>query len=228
LLLTLRFLLQRIPLNPLDINCLYFLEYNGIPPDNIPASRSRAEIRNATLMELEELTRCENTPRQFLNRFHAKDYCVVAVREGRIVGYEWATDKPYCKEERYSYRIEIPPDAIYLYDCFILPEFRLVEMIWLKFVSLYMGPLMQRLGREKIITMIDYGNRISMNTHLRFGFQLTRKVFVLRAFGKSFFLESTVPRDKVTLPRLIPIAGKTRTRPASELNSVVIELSKEL
>jgi hypothetical protein len=214
-LLTFRLLLERIPFKPLDINCLYFIEYKGIPPDNMQFSRSRAEIRSATFEDLEGLTKCENTPREFMNRFRSNDYCVVAVRDSRIVGYGWATDKPSCIEERYSYRIDVSPDAIYLYDCFILPEYRVVHMIWLRFISIYMGQLMQRLGKKRMIGMIDYGNRISMNTHLRFGFKLTHKVFVIRVFGKSFFLKRPARGDKVDLPSWISVLGKTRTWPAS-------------
>jgi hypothetical protein len=44
--------------------------------------------------------------------------------------------------------------------------------------------------------MVDRGNRMSMNTHLRFGFKLTRKVLILKTFGKSFFLEQPVHHEK--------------------------------
>jgi hypothetical protein len=50
---------------------------------------------------------------------------------------------------------------------------------------------------------------MSMNTHLRFGFTLTRKVFVLKVFGKSFSLERSVHREKLaSTPRPEPL---TRT-----------------
>jgi len=211
LLVTLRSLLQRIPFKPLDINCLYFLEYAGIPPHGANYCRGRGGVRSATLQDLEGITRCRNTPLAFLNRFNSNDYCAVAVSDGRIVGFEWFCDKPFHVEERYSYKIEVPPDAVYTYDVFILPEYRLAG-IFLKFNSLYLGELMLRLHRQKIIGMVDYGNRIAMNTHLRFGFKLFRIVFVIKVFGKSIFLRRTFRGDKMATPRWVSFADNARTQ----------------
>jgi hypothetical protein len=206
LFVNLRSLIGRIPFRPFDINCLYFLEYVGIPPQHTNFIRGRAEIRSASLQDLEELTKCKNTPREFLERFKANDYCAVAVLDGRIVAHQWVCDRPFHIEQRYSYKIEIPPDAVYTYDLFILPEHRLSGM-WFKFYSLYVRELMQRLHRQKIIGMVDYGSHLSMNTHLRFGFKLFRRVLVIKMFGKSLCLTRTFRSDTVALPRWVSIAG---------------------
>jgi len=209
LLVNARSVLDRIPSKPFDINCLYFLEYVGIPPQHANFIRGRAVVRGATLQDLEGLAKCQNTPRAFLNRFKSNDYCAVAVFDGRIVGYQWFCDRPFYTEERYSYKIEVPPDAIYAYDIFILPEHRLAGL-WFKFHSLYLRELMQRLHRDRIIGMVDYGNRLSMNTHLRFGFKLFRRVFVIKMFGKSLFISKTFRGDKVALPRWISAGNPAR------------------
>jgi hypothetical protein len=211
LLVNLRSLLQRIPFRPLDINCLYFLEYVGIPPQHARFLRGRAEVRSATLQDLEGLTKCQNTPLVFLNRFNSNDYCAVAVLDGRIVGYQWFCDKPSYVEERYSYEFEVPPDAIYEYDIFILPEHRLAGL-WYKFHCLYLRELMQRLHRDKLIGMVDYGMRLPMNTHLRFGFKLFHRVFVIKMFGKSMFIGRPLRGDKVALPRWISFADSAGTQ----------------
>jgi hypothetical protein len=211
LLVNVRRLLQRIPLQPLDINCLYFLEHSGLPTQRPHVCRGRAEIRSADQEDLEGMARCQNTPLAFMNRFGSNDYCVVALVDGRIVGYEWFSVKPLCVEERYSYAITVPSDAIYAYDAFIVPEYRLGG-IWLKFNSVYVRELMCRLSRKKIITTIDYGNRVSMNTHLRFGFKIWRVVFIIKVLGKSFFLTRTLRGNKTTLPRWASITDKPGTR----------------
>ena len=54
LLLNVRSLLQRIPFKPLDVNCLYLLEYVGIPPEHPGSLRGRAEVRRGTLEDLYE------------------------------------------------------------------------------------------------------------------------------------------------------------------------------
>lgn len=229
LLLNVRSLLRLIPLEPLDINCLYFLEYVGIPPEHPGALRGRAEVRKGTLEDLEGLTRCQDKRKVFQNRFAANDLCAVAVVDGRIVGYQWFCDRPLYVEERYAYGIEVPRDAIYEYDIFILPEHRLAGL-WFKFHCLYLRELMGRLHRKRVIGMVDYGLRLSMNTHLRFGFTLFRRVVVIKMFGKSICLGGALRGDRASLPRWIsggetarprgseragsPLRGARRTEPA--------------
>ena len=106
----------------------------------------------------------------FRNRLAANDECAVAV-DGRIVGYQWFCTRPRYVEERYACGIEVPADTVYEYDIFILPEYRLAGL-WLNFHCLYLRELMGRLQRQRVVGMVDYGVRLSMNTHLRFGFTL--------------------------------------------------------
>jgi hypothetical protein len=180
--------LQHVPFRPLQVNCMYFLEYDGPPEERASYLRGRAEIRSATLQDLEGLTRCQNWPHLFRKRFEAGDHCAVAVLDGRIIGYQWFCGRPSYIEERYAYPIQVPADAIYAYDIFIQPEHRLAG-IWFKFHCLYLRGLMERLGRRRIIGMVDYGNRLAMNTHLRFGFKPFRRVVVVKMFGRSWFRE---------------------------------------
>jgi GNAT superfamily N-acetyltransferase len=181
----LRSALRRVPFQPLDINCLYFLEYAGIPPQRDQHERSHADVRCATPEDVEGLARCQHTPEAFLKRFDAGDHCAVACVDGRIVGYEWFCDRSLYVEERYAYEIDVTPEAIYAYDAFILPEHRLTG-IWLKFISCYLRDLMKRSGKQRIITMIDAGNHLSMKTHVRFGFRVVRKVLVVKMCGRTF------------------------------------------
>lgn len=202
----LRNLLQRIPFKPIDINCLYFLEYAGVPRYQTGFIRTRYEVRRAALDDLPGLVACQATPETFLNRFAMNDHCVVAVSGDNVVGYEWFCDKPFHLEERYGYRIQIPPDGIYAYDAFILPEHR-VSGIWPTFKAVFLRELMQNLHKRNVITMIDHGNYLSMNTHLRFGFQLIRAVFVLKLFGKSFFINRKINRGNLSPALQAPFAG---------------------
>ncbi len=208
LLVNLESLLQLVPFRPLELNCLYLLEYEGIPPRQASLLRGPAEVRTATVLDLEGLTACQNRRRAFLDRFRAGDHCVVAVVDGRIVAYQWFCVRPFYKEERYGYELEVPSDAIYEYDVFILLEYRLAG-IWFKFHCLYLKDLMERLHRRRIIGMVDYGNRLAMNTHLRFGFRIFRRVFVIRLFGRSIFLGRALAADRSALPGWISPLPKT-------------------
>ena len=202
LLLNLRSLLQRIPFQPLDVNCLYFLEYVGVPPQPPGFLRGRAEIRRATLEDLDGLAQCQDRRLAFRNRFAANDECAVAVVDGRIVGYQWFCTRPRYVEERYACGIEVPPDTVYEYDIFILPEYRLAGL-WFKFHCLYLRELMGRLQRQRVVGMVDYGLRLSMNTHLRFGFTLFRRVLVVRLFGKSICVGTAIRGDGAMRPRWV-------------------------
>ena len=208
LLVNLGSLLQLIPFRPLELNCLYLLEYEGIPPRQASLLRGSAEVRTATVRDLEGLTACQNRRQAFLDRFRAQDHCVVAVVEGRIVAYQWFCVRSSYREERYGYELEIAPDEIYEYDVFILPEFRLAG-IWFKFHCLYLKDLMERQRRRRIIGMVDYGNRLAMNTHLRFGFRIFRRVFVIKLFGRSTFLGRALAADRAALPGWISPLPKT-------------------
>jgi hypothetical protein len=202
LLLNVRRLLQWIPFTPLDINCLYFLEYVGIPPQYPGLLRGRAQVRRGTLEDLEAVTQCPEKRRLFLNRFKANDHCAVAVMDGRIIGYQWFCDRPLYIEERYSCKIEVPRDTIYEYDIFILPEYRLAGL-WFKFHCLYLRDLMAQLDRQRVVGMVDHGRHLSMNTHLRFGFTPFRRVFVIKIFGKAICLERDFRGGRTPLPRWI-------------------------
>lgn len=193
---TVRNLLRRIPFKPVDINRLHFLEYKGVPNHITALPRANCEIRPATREDLPGMTECQRTPEAFLKRFEMKDHCAVAIINGQIVGYEWFCAKPSYLEERYAYKVEIPPEAVYAYDGFILPEHRL-SGIWVKFKTAYLRQLMQRSRKRKIITMIDAGNHMSMKTHLRFGFRPVRTVFVLKVLGKSFLISRNAEGNKL-------------------------------
>ncbi len=199
LLVAVRNLLQRIPFKPLDINCLHFLEYAGLPHPGAALPRTDCEVRRATLKDLPRMIKCQGEPETFLQRLEMKDHCALAIIDGRIVGYEWFCDKASHLEERYAYNVEISPEAVYAYDAFILPEYRL-SGIWVKFKTVYLRELMEALNKRKIITMIDRGNQMSMNTHLRFGFQQVRVVFVLKLFGRSFFISRNVHDNRLSFP----------------------------
>jgi len=219
LLVNLGSLLRWIPFTPLDINCLYFLEYLGLPARSPALLRGPGAVRSGTPEDLKGLTRCQDRPLAFLHRFQAKDHCVVAEVDGQIVAYQWFCDKPYYVEERYGYRIEVPRDSIYEYDVFILPSYRLGG-IWFKFHCLYLRELMERLQRRRIVGMVDYWNRMSMSTHLRFGFRVFRRVGVLKLFGKSFFFEKSFRGGEFEMPRWMRPGPEPRARGAATGSAV--------
>jgi len=224
LLVNLGALLELIPFRPLEINCLYLLSYEGLPPRDAALLRGPGAVRSATQQDMEGLLKCQDRPLAFANRFRANDTCAVAEVEGRIVAHQWFCVRPSYTEERYGYEIEVPADAIYEYDVFILPEYRLAG-IWFKFHCLHLRELMERLDRRRIIGMVDYGNRLSMNTHLRFGFKPFRRVFVVRLFGSVFFLGKNLVGDRQAPPRWVS-SGRVRGREPQSRGGAAASLAR--
>lgn len=184
LLAVLQKVLRRIPRADLDVNCLHCLEYKAKCGQRSAAPVNDIYVRGGTLLDLKKMAECENFPEGLAERFKAKEHCVVAVSGSGIVGYQWFCDKPSRLEERYSYKVRIPPDALYGYDAFVRPECRRLK-IWSRFHTEYLEELLATLHRNKIIVMVDQGNIASMKAHLRLGYVLHRKVYVLKIFGKS-------------------------------------------
>jgi len=179
-------LLSKVPFQPIKIGWFYLLEFNGVPLQEHCQSRGLGDIRKGTIEDIEGMARCGNKPPEiFLKRFIAGDHCVVAMIKGRIVGYEWFCNNPSHLEGCYFYKINIPQDAVYAYDAYVLPEYR-ISGIWLKFKR-YLAGLMPQLGKNRIITLIYYGNRMSMNTHVRFGFKPFLSVFIIGLFNKNIW-----------------------------------------
>lgn len=171
-------LLRRVPLRPVDVGKLCFLQLNGLP--EVPASmlRGHVEVRFATPEDVDALARLQNKPGLFRDRFHEGDQCVIAIAEGLIVGYEWFSENPVHHDAGWGYRVTIPGGYVYAYDAFIDPDYRNTG-VWLRFKA-HLADWMAARGKRGVLTFVDYGNWPSLRTHLRFGFRPTESVFALR------------------------------------------------
>src|SRR5882672_7928938 len=106
-------LLRRVPLRPVDVGKLCFLQLDGLPTVPPAMLRGDADVRFATAADLPGLTELQNKAAMFLARFAQGDRCVVAIADGRIVGYEWFCDNPFHRETAWGYRITIPGGFVY-------------------------------------------------------------------------------------------------------------------
>ena len=178
-------LLRRVPLRPVDVGKLCFLQLDGLPTVPPAMLRGDADVRFATAADLPGLTELQNKAAMFLARFAQGDRCVVAIADGRIVGYEWFCDNPFHRETAWGYRITIPGGFVYAYDAYIDPAHRNTG-VWLRFKA-YLAEWMAARGKQGVLTFVDYGNWPSLRTHLRFGFHATESVVALRVAGVRLF-----------------------------------------
>lgn len=183
-------ILGKIPGEPVNVSRFYLVQFHNMPQRRSLPSRGRGHVRAARPEDAYEMGQFENKHEISLRRFAEKEHGAVAIVDGKIVAYEWLSDKPFHIEERHLYKINIPPNAFYAYDAYILPEYRM-SGIWLK-LKLYSFDLMGKLGRDTVISFINQENRLSMNTHLRFGFVPFRRVYGARFFRKAIFREIAI------------------------------------
>ncbi len=170
----------------------FLLVHDGIP--EIRKTRGPGEVRFGTAEEIEKLGLLNNRSDIFLSRQNAGDRCMVAVVGDRVVGYEWLCVGDQHCERRFLYRIDIPDGSMYCYNANIEPEYR-ISGIWLKFKN-HIARVMKESGKNRLVTMIDYDNVMSINTHLRFGFRIFKCVTALRVFGLALSRETPVGEEE--------------------------------
>jgi GNAT superfamily N-acetyltransferase len=180
-LLLLQKALRQVPFRPVDVGKLCFLRLDEVP--RVPPARLRGagRIRPGHRDDLNALTELRDQRATFLERFDAGDHCVVAEVDGRVVGYEWFCAASTHLEESWGYRITIPEGFVYAYDAYIDPRYRNTG-VWLRFKA-YLGAWMAQSGKRGVLTFVDYGNRASLGTHLRFGFKPAVNVLAVKVLG---------------------------------------------
>jgi GNAT superfamily N-acetyltransferase len=178
-------LLRRVPLRPVDIGKLCFLQLDRLPQVATAMLRGHADVRFATLDDLDALTRLQDKGALYRQRFAEGDRCVVALVGDRIIGFEWFSESASHHETGWGYRITIPGGYVYAYDAFIDPAYRNTG-VWLRFKA-HLADWMAARGKHGVLTFVDYGNWPSLRTHLRFGFQPADTVVALRVLGIRFF-----------------------------------------
>jgi GNAT superfamily N-acetyltransferase len=178
-------LLRQIPFRPVDLGKLCFLELNGVPRVPQAMLRGATTVRSATVEDIPELVRLQDKPELFRERFAGGDECVVALSEGRIVGYEWFCASPEHRESTWNLPIAIPGGFVYAYDAYIDPTYRNTG-VWLRFKA-FLGERMAATGKQGVLTFVDYGNWPSLRTHIRFGFIPSESVLALKVLGLYFY-----------------------------------------
>ena len=178
---------RMMPFTPIDVTKLCFLKLETVPRVSPALLRGRGVVRRGTVADLDDLTALQDKRAIFESRFAVGDHCVVAIADGRIVGYEWFCEQPVHREAEWGYPIRIPAGCVYAYDAFIDPGYR-NGGVWLRFKA-YLGEWMAARGKRSVITFVEHGNVASWRTHLRFGFAPSVTVLAVRILGRTFFKE---------------------------------------
>ncbi len=186
--LFLRILVEKITFHAVQIRKFHLLAYAGCPAGN---GRGPGLVRKGEPSDIAGMAMLEGSGKQkiFEERFRAGEHCTVAEYNGKIIGYEWYSSSSYHIEQRYFYTVAIPENSIYAYDAFIRPDYR-ISGIWVRFKQ-HIGEEMRKLNRVRIITLIDSDNKLSLNTHTRFGYAPFKSVMLVKVAGKRYFSEKS-------------------------------------
>jgi GNAT superfamily N-acetyltransferase len=188
-------LIDKIPGRPVQLERFYILVLSCPKPLKL---KYFGTIREGSPGDIPGMCLLENkNPELFSKRFDKLEFCVVAENNvNEIIGYGWFSDKAEHVEESLEYRLAIPHDTFYAYDFFIKREYR-IKGIWVVFQK-YILDIASRLGRENIIATINFGNDLSLKTHVRFGYVVTSDVICVRLINKWIFHEKSFPLKMCT------------------------------
>lgn len=200
-------ILRWVPFARLDVNCLNCLEYYP-HQGHAETTDDPILIREASPIDTEGMAECGNFPQRLPERFEAHEHCVVGISDGKVIGYQWFCEKPFRVEERYGYLVEIPADAVYGYDAFVLSDYRRAR-VWTRFHNQYLKSLLGKLGRSRVIVMVDQNNSVSMKAHLHLGYRAYRKIYIFVAFGKCFWITKAIGGTKTKVIRTLPPMSST-------------------
>jgi len=184
-------LLRRVPFRPVDFSRLCFLSFEGEPRVPVALLRGSGTVRRATPDDFDSLARLQGKASVFQQRFANGDWCVVAVVNGRIVGYEWFCEQAIHHETDWGLPIPIPVGFVYAYDAYIDPAHRNTG-VWLRFKA-HLSDWMTTTGKVGVLTFVEDGNLPSLRTHLRFGFKPAQTVLVARVLGLRLFQKVSTP-----------------------------------
>lgn len=188
LLTKIQLVLRRIPFQPVEVSRFFVLCLDAFPERF--TSRRGGVLRLATKGDIPRLCLLENKPELFAEWLDRGEHCVVALADDEIIGFAWFSSAEFHIEDRSRFSLPIPADAIYCFDAFIKEDYRL-RGIWVQ-LQWFIKQWMDTVGKTRIMTMVDFGNDLSIKTHVRFGYKVTQDVLGLAVLGRHWFWRRSV------------------------------------
>jgi L-amino acid N-acyltransferase YncA len=180
---------EHVPHGALRLSRFYLFELHGSP--RMPRPRGACEVRPGVPADVDEIAALEGkTKERFAARFARGDSCLVCTAAGRIVGYEWVRETSSLVEEQSGFAFEVPPQALYAYDGYVLATHRAAGAFTRLQAAL--SALVRARGRTAVVTMSHADNGASLRAHLRLGFRPYRAVLGVTAFGRGAFIERAI------------------------------------
>lgn len=116
------------------------------------------------------------------NQFDKGDRCILAINDGRIVGYVWIMKDHL--ELSINNNIQISGKRSYIYKGFVLYEFRGKRI--LSSMDKYVFDLLKDEGKKFVVTTVSIYNTPSLQARERSGFRRVGEVIQIRFLGLQY------------------------------------------
>lgn len=162
------------------------------------------EIKFASIKDINAIANCYLTGEPwyqirdkliYKKRFEDGHKCLIANAKNSVVGVVWISKDEYFIEEQ-NYLLTLNKHSIFIWDGFITPKYRM-KGVYIALLE-QLIKILEHKQQSKIYCHIDYENIHSLNTHLRFGFQIKEEIVFFSIFSR-ILLHIIKDKNKKTL-----------------------------
>ncbi|MDZ7336512.1 MAG: hypothetical protein ONB32_15280 [candidate division KSB1 bacterium] len=168
-----------------DYTRFYILSFNfgnKLAKRKLNCLRTRLAVAN----DLPRIKKIVDRGDEFQQRMTKGDICFIAESNDDIVGMEWLEIADRHVEGRIKYIFDLPPNSCWLYDGFIEKSSRF-KGVWINIMG-EIADFSRRKSIARAYCYISSINNISLNTHLRYGFQIIGVIIYVKILGINFHL----------------------------------------
>jgi L-amino acid N-acyltransferase YncA len=126
-----------------------------------------------------------------MERFHKGDKCLLSFYEDAIVGYVWIMKG--CMERSSSQYINLPAHRVYLYNGFVLEEFRGKRV--LNSMDTFLIHRFKKEHKRSLVTVVARDNISSIKARERMGFKRVGDITVIGLLGYQY---GHIPKKALT------------------------------
>lgn len=117
-----------------------------------------------------------------MERFHKGDKCLLALHQHTIVGYVWIMKS--CMERSSSQYIHLADHRVYLYNGFVLEEFRGKRV--LNSMDCFLIHKFKKEHKRSLVTVVPRDNTSSIRARERMGFKRVGHITVIGILGYEY------------------------------------------
>lgn len=146
-----------------------------------PVARASDRVRLAGENDLEPLEAFAPRHGKHEDRLKCGDQCLVINAQDRIAGMQWIKRSRFHREEESGYSVLLPVHGVWTYDTKVDEEYR-YRGVWIDLKNFESDFLRQK-GVTHAFCLVNRGNTLSLQSHLRMSAQILEEVIMLKVPG---------------------------------------------